>query len=245
MQETQCEELKVKYECKQLKQLEYCGTKCIQYCDEDGGECDNEIVVETTTNFLQCVRLLKKIRQNDINSKIIHKMSQFVSVNYDIFVYNVGEMCEIINICQDDYYEDGYDIPRITTEKYKLFNIDEIEKKNIQKAISNSKQSDKKKLTYTGPSKLNSIGNINYLFIKDLIDTQNYKCYLCDDIILTHSYVPHCCYKFSIDRIIDNLPHDTNNVRMSCYYCNCKNHILYGKTEKVKCDDKDCGCHQI
>jgi len=120
-----------------------------------------------------------------------------------------------------------------------------IEKKNIQKAISNSKQSDKKKLTYSGPSKLNSIGNINYIFIKDMIESQNYKCYLCDDIILTHTYAPYCCFKFSIDRINNNQPHDTDNVRMSCYFCNCKNHVLYGKTEKVNCDDKDCGCHQI
>lgn len=78
-----------------------------------------------------------------------------------------------------------------------------------------------------------------------MIETQNYKCYLCDDIILTHSYVPYCCYKFSIDRIINTLPHDTTNVRMSCYYCNCKNHKSYCKTEKVKCDNKECCCHQI
>ena len=74
---------------------------------------------------------------------------------------------------------------------------------------------------------------------------QNNKCYICNDIVLTHSYVPYCCYKFSIDRLDNLKPHDLDNVKISCYYCNCKNHILYNKHEKNKCENNIYLCNKI
>ncbi len=61
--------------------------------------------------------------------------------------------------------------------------------------------------------------------------------------MITFLYAPYCCYKFSIDRLDNSKPHDKDNVKMSCYFCNCKDHILYNKTEKYKCIDKKCLCN--
>jgi hypothetical protein len=44
---------------------------------------------------------------------------------------------------------------------------------NIKKCINNCKQSDKKKLNWTGKGKLDSIGNIDYEFINKLINLWN------------------------------------------------------------------------
>lgn len=128
---------------------------------------------------------------------------------------------------------------QLYNEKYKE------QTKNIRKAIANSKQSDKNKLNWGGNGKLESVGNITYEYITELLKIQRYKCYICNDNVLTHSYVPFCSYKFSIDRLDNYKPHDIDNVKISCYFCNCKNHILFNKSEKLKCEDKKCECNNI
>jgi hypothetical protein len=122
-------------------------------------------------------------------------------------------------------------------------NIKKMERKNIQKCISNCRYLDKKKLDWIGRGKLDHVGNITYCDIINLLKKQNYKCHICGDVVLTHSYAPFCAYKFSIDRIDNDEPHDVSNVKISCYYCNCKDHIAYNQIHptKTKCNNK-CAC---
>lgn len=119
------------------------------------------------------------------------------------------------------------------------------ETKNIRKTIANSKQSDKKKLNWTGRGKLDSVGDITYEYIHNLLTEQEYECYSCGDPVLTHSYVPYCSYKFSIDRIDNDKPHNKDNVKISCYFCNCKDHNAFNRTEKLKCKDEKCFCNKL
>ncbi len=107
------------------------------------------------------------------------------------------------------------------------------EKNNINKKIQNCIQNDNKNLKIKG--------NITYEYINELLQTQNYECYICNETVLTMGYKPYCCNQFSIDRIDNEKPHNKDNVKISCYFCNCKNHYLYEKKEKL-CDIDSCNC---
>ena len=90
-------------------------------------------------------------------------------------------------------------------------------------------------------NKFGVIGNITENDVFELLSKQKIRCYVCDDLVLTTDWKPHCCYQFSIDRIDDNKPHDRNNVLVSCYYCNCRIHSLFQQQNKI-CNR---GCHTI
>jgi hypothetical protein len=167
------------------------------------------------------------------------------TTSYDIAIYrNKGcGVSEWLNLCEDEYedddnvvYDDKFNYAYSTTKSIYY-------EQNIKKCINNCKQTDKKKLNWNGKCKLTHIGNIDYEYIDNLLKEQNYKCYLCGDKVFTYLYIPYCSYKFSIDRINNDEPHDKGNVKISCYFCNCKDHIAYGKNTKEKCDDKTCFCH--
>lgn len=107
------------------------------------------------------------------------------------------------------------------------------EKNNIKKKISNCVNKDKKKF--------NLKGNMTYANICNLLKNQNYECYVCNEKVLTEGYKPYCVNQFSIDRIDDNKPHNDDNVKISCYFCNCKDHYLFDKKNKI-CDIDGCNC---
>lgn len=121
--------------------------------------------------------------------------------------------------------------------------ITSIYKKNILKCISNCKQTDKKKINWNGRGKLYHVGNINYNIIHNLLKKQKFRCYICNDNLAIVNIKPYCCYKFSVDRLNNLEPHDDDNVKISCYYCNCKDHILYNRRKKEKCKDINCICN--
>lgn len=77
------------------------------------------------------------------------------------------------------------------------------------------------------------IGNIKKEDVISLLNKQKFRCYVCDDIVLTFGYKPYCLYQFSVDRIDNSLPHNTNNILISCYYCNCISYL----TDVLNCDD--------
>lgn len=110
------------------------------------------------------------------------------------------------------------------------------EKKNINKKISNCNYKDKKKF--------NVKPDITYDNIYKLLQIQKYECYICNEQILTDGYKPYCCNQFSIDRIDNTKPHNIDNVKISCYFCNCKDHSLYDKKEKI-CVINDCNCTNL
>lgn len=83
-------------------------------------------------------------------------------------------------------------------------------------------------------------GDIDIETIINMLNYQNYKCYFCNNEVLTMFYKPYCCYQFSIDRINNLLPHNKYNVVISCYYCNCNHHDKFTQKNK-KCN---AGCHE-
>ena len=105
--------------------------------------------------------------------------------------------------------------------------------RNIKKKISSHKKFDK--------NRFKKEGDIDYEFIKELINKQNKKCYVCNEEILLIDWKPYCCYQFSIDRINNAYPHNKDNVRIACYFCNCRHYPKFDQPNKL-CNQK---CHTI
>jgi len=105
--------------------------------------------------------------------------------------------------------------------------------KNINSKISNCISYDNKRFKIKG--------NVKSTDIIELLKIQNTKCYICNEYVLLTGYQPHCSYQFSIDRIDNSLPHNRENILISCYYCNCRNHPSYLDNHKI-CQNR---CHTI
>jgi hypothetical protein len=134
------------------------------------------------------------------------------------------------DICKICSHYKNYE--RICFQCYSSDNTDNL-LKNIKNKIYNYNIFDK--------NKFNIVGNISINDVKELLNKQNFKCYICNDTIKTINWSPFCCYQFSIDRINDNKPHDRNNILISCYYCNCRHHPNFDQKNKI-CNSK---CHTI
>lgn len=226
--------------------IEYIGVRDAEINFDDGGGCGNPVVhTKKTTYLTSCISDLKKLRDTDLKNQM--ESPEYDSIRYTICVYLYEELgwTSLHTVCSDSYNEDDDDNVIVTTEKDPLFDADANEQKNISKKVQNSTQSDKKKLDWNGTGKLDHIGNITPESILNLLREQHYKCYKCGDEVLTYSYIPFCSYQFSIDRLDNTLPHNVDNVRISCYFCNCKDHVLFGKSSKFKCSDTSCHCHKI
>ena len=107
---------------------------------------------------------------------------------------------------------------------------------------------DKKIINYkkTDMNNFGIEGNITTKDIMLLLNKQKFKCYVCEDIVLTFGWKPLCLYQFSVDRIDNSLPHNKDNVLISCYYCNCisyfTNVLQCGENIKYKICDNNCHC---
>lgn len=82
--------------------------------------------------------------------------------------------------------------------------------------ITNYKANDQKRFHHEG--------NIDIDHVLKLLIQQDHKCFLCHVDLLVMFYKPYCSYQFSIDRIDNTKPHDKDNVRITCYDCNCNIH---------------------
>ena len=69
-------------------------------------------------------------------------------------------------------------------------------------------------------------GNILLKNVKELLRKQEFKCYVCDDNVITSGWKPNCLYQFTLDRLNNSLPHNRDNCLICCYYCNCKDIML-------------------
>lgn len=76
-------------------------------------------------------------------------------------------------------------------------------------------------------------------FIVYAILYQEYKCYICNEKMLTEKWNSNCCYQFTIDAVNSNKPHTIDNVLISCAYCNSRHDTRYTQELKI-CDEK---CH--
>lgn len=88
-------------------------------------------------------------------------------------------------------------------------------------------------------------GNITVDDVKELLTKCKLRCYVCNDMVLTSKWKSQCWYQFSLDRIDNLLPHDKTNVLISCYYCNCIQHMMHIENIDENNYDKVCigGCH--
>jgi len=67
-------------------------------------------------------------------------------------------------------------------------------------------------------------GGVTTITVDDVLrklKDQNYKCFVCKDNFVTHSWGYKCHYQFTMDRIDDNKFHTSDNVVMNCFFCNC------------------------
>lgn len=113
---------------------------------------------------------------------------------------------------------------------------------NIKKCIRFCRYGDKIKMNWMGMEKLDHVGNIDYKFIVDLLEKQNYNCGKCMDKLLIHSHSPRCAYGFVISQIDQYKPHDKDNVMVLCYYCKFNDDY---RIPKKKCVDVNCLCNKI
>lgn len=102
---------------------------------------------------------------------------------------------------------------------------------NIRNKLASHKAFDKERFGKSGDLEMDDV--------EKLLIKQQFKCYVCGDVVLTANYKPYCCYQFSIDRINNDKPHDRGNVLISCYYCNCRHFPLFDQPNKI-CNYK---CH--
>lgn len=115
-------------------------------------------------------------------------------------------------------------------EKHKP-NYRESETQNIKKKIRTCLLSDM--------TLFNRKGNLKYEDVVNMLKTQSFKCWFCKEPVLTENWTAYCCYQFSIDRMDNAKPHDKDNCKIACYYCNsCHRQSFDGK-------NKVCpkGCH--
>ncbi len=210
------------------------------YEDEDESDIFN---IANSDSFLKCIKKINMQRNKDIET---HKNGKYINDNCVSIEFTIRYSINGFDIYEDEYedheiYDDESILSKSSAHKY--HDIDKQHKNNIKKCISNCLQKDKEKINWKGKGKLDHIGNINCVHINKLLEEQQYNCYLCGDNVITYMFVSYCCYKFSIDRIDNNKPHDKDNVKISCYFCNCKDHTLYDKKVKIKCDKNECFCN--
>lgn len=119
-----------------------------------------------------------------------------------------------------------------------ICDIENVEK-CIREKITRHRTLDRKKFQIAG--------DITVDDVLELFRRQNYKCYVCDDAVLTCGWKPGCFYQFSIDRLDNNQPHNRNNVLISCDYCNCRFRRYYTNKFDYEETHKICsyGCHRV
>ena len=102
---------------------------------------------------------------------------------------------------------------------------------NIRNKIRTKKNLDK--------INFNIEGNMTEDDIIKLLHKQLNNCYICKEKVITENWEPGCLYQFSINRLDKTKPHNRDNILISCYYCNSRNHPDIIFSDKV-CPDN---CH--
>jgi len=195
-------------------------------------KCINKILTDIeldTKKYKQCVYKVGWNNEEQFNityELIIYEYEDCGWTNrYLIFSYT-WNLCDKI---------DMKETLKNSVKKHELFTIPINHKSNIKRKISNCKNIDYDIFKIEG--------NVNYDAVNELINDQGNRCHNCNDKIITHSCLPHCLFKFSIDKLNQNEPHNMNNVYISCYFCHRKKHPNFNKTAKELCVNKKCFCN--
>jgi hypothetical protein len=122
----------------------------------------------------------------------------------------LNTICELCN-----YYD----------EKSKIYTCNKCENPNLETVIN-------KKINEC--KKIDKDCNINFNDIKELLRKQKFKCYICNDMILTSNWFSDCLYQMTLSKINIKLPHNRNNVLISCHYCNDEKENTRRKMKKCK-----------
>ena len=143
------------------------------------------------------------------------------SLNYlDLKTYEcykcLNTICEICS-----YYD----------EKSKIYTCNKCENPNLETVI-NKKISECKKI--------DKDCNINFNDIKELLRKQKFKCYICNDMILTSNWFSECLYQMTLTKINITLPHNRDNVLISCHYCNDEKENTRRKMKKCNETIREC-----
>lgn len=224
----------------------------------DGPEEDRVQILNGTTNLVSCI---DKIHEDIALDKNKYKQewdkhrddavgwqceSKF-TVTYDIMIFMYEgcgwNYCFDIYTCEwnfgqeDDTMSPAAFIKEIekSVEIHDFFKIHEFFKLKVGQKINMHKSFDFKKFKQKG--------DVDQCTVNKLLADQQTKCYKCGDELITHSYVPRCLYQFSIDRLDNSKPHNKDNIAISCYFCNCKDHPEFLVKEKTHCSDKSCFCN--
>jgi hypothetical protein len=64
-------------------------------------------------------------------------------------------------------------------------------------------------------------GDIQTEDVIELLFKQDFKCYICNQDVIINNISTRCFYQYSVDRIYEDLPHNRDNVLISCFFCNC------------------------
>ena len=174
--------------------------------------CDKKIQIGKTFNNKNIVDIQEIYDDNhcpscNIDNYIDNKVSP---PDCSKCLNNICKMCSIY--CKIEYNYICYKCNNPSLEK------------SIKNKISGYKKQDKDKFGFEG--------NILFEDVKELLLKQKFKCYVCDDMVITTGWKPNCLYQFTLDRINNSLPHNRDNCLISCYYCNCKD-IMLSFTENI------------
>jgi hypothetical protein len=198
---------------------------------------NNGIYIEENREFENAEEYLNFIQNNQIKSDI-----EVLDENYCLSCYSEGYYSNknYINDAAPDCYICYKHICKLCSyydeneDSYKCFQCESGNlKQNIKNKLSKYKHTDKNQFGYEG--------DLTYEDVLELLRRQKFTCYICNDSVMTSKWKPYCCYQFSVDRICNRLPHNKNNVLISCYYCNCRYFSEFNQDYKI-CDS---GCHTV
>lgn len=61
--------------------------------------------------------------------------------------------------------------------------------------------------------------NITFDDVKDLLRIQKFKCYICNDMMITYQWKPKCLYQFEFNLIDNQKSYNKNNINIICNFC--------------------------
>jgi hypothetical protein len=143
--------------------------------------CDKKIQIGKTFNNKNIVDIQEIYDDNHCPS--CNSINYLNLKSYECYKC-LNNICELCN-----YYDD----------KTKIYTCNKCENPNLETVIN-------KKINEC--KKMDKDCNINFNDIKELLRKQKFKCYICNDTILTSNWFSDCLYQMTLSKINITLPHN-------------------------------------
>lgn len=180
--------------------------------------CKKEIQEAMQIKEIREIKIKEMREMREMKTKKMKEISENVIKTKEI-------KPEIQKVIKEIKVQEITEIPKIKNISCKNHIYDDIYvEKNIKVKFNNSFPNEK--------------SNIDMCYISSLLDSQNYKCYICDDNILLSKWKKECYYQFQIEKIDNNKLCDIGNILICCDYCYKPK---YFKLLKKDCEKK---CHK-